>query len=134
MKSCTTVARRRDVENPADEPDAFLDAQQAETTARRRTVLIESTAAVDNRQLDEIRCLRQRHAGILNPGVSGDISESFLHDAIQAQGDIARKRRERSIRTEVDLEPILPSEIGAVRTQRRDEPDVFERCGMQIVR
>ena len=128
------VGRRRELENPADEPDAFLDAQQAETTTRRRTVLIESMAAVDNCQLDEMRCLRERHAGISDPGVIGEVSQSLLHDAIQAHGQIARKRRERSIRAEADVEPILPSEIGAVRTQRRDEPDVFERTGMQIVR
>jgi hypothetical protein len=124
------VWRRRDPENPADEPGAFLDAQQAETTARRRTVLIESPAAVDNRQLDGIRCLRQRHADISDPGVIGDVSQSFLHDAIQAHGDLARKRRLLSIRTEADVEPILPREIGTVRTQRLDEPNVFERRGM----
>ena len=100
----------------------------------RRDVLIESTAAVDNCQLDEIRRLRQRHAGVPDAGVIGEVSQSFLHDAIQAYGEIARKRRERSIRAEADVEPILPSEIGAVRTQRGDQPDVFERCGMQIVR
>jgi hypothetical protein len=66
--------------------------------------------------------------------VIGEVSQSFLHDPIQAHGEIARKRRERSIRAEADVEPILPSEIGAVGTQCRDESDVFECCGMQIVR
>src|SRR4030095_4294779 len=103
------------------EPGALFDAQQAETTARLRTVLSESTAAVDNCQLDEIRCLRQRHAGISDPGVICDVSQSLLHDAIQAEGDIPRKRRERYSCAEADVEAMLPREIGAMRAQRRDE-------------
>ena len=86
------------VRGPADQPGAFLDAQQAETAAGRPTVRIEATAAVDNGQLDELRRLRQRHAGVSHTGVIGDVSQSFLHDPIQAHGDVTGQGRERFIR------------------------------------
>ena len=114
VKRCTDVARRRDPHSPADDPGAFLDAEQPETAAGRHYVWIKSSTAVDNCHLDNLRRLRQRHAGVSRTGVFGDVPQSFLQNPVQADGDVAGQRRQRFISAEADVQAMLPLEIDAL--------------------
>jgi hypothetical protein len=116
------------------QPDALVEADQPEAAAFLRVGEVEALSIVGDSQLDDF--VPPRRQGDLNPvrlGVPRRVVERLLRHAIQTQCDV-RRDLQPIVGVEHDVDPALIGELDAGSLERRDEPEVLEHRGVQLVR
>src|SRR5204862_4289552 len=109
------VRLRRDPYDAVHETHPFLDADQPQATGLRTHGLqVEPDPFVAHRELDAVAVSTEYHPCLGGLRVLGDVVQSLLRDAIEAQGRRIRHGQGFVRHADVDVDTGVLAEVGAV--------------------
>jgi len=119
-----------DLQASPQQLDALLHADQADaggrTHRRRRGRHIKSAPVVFHRENDHLPALPQRDLHPIRAGVFGRIGQRFLQEAIEADADLVRQRRQFCAHV-LNRQPGALGELAAEALQRGVDADCVQR-------
>src|SRR6185312_8026954 len=131
---CALLERALDAERSAEEPYSFTHASAAKALPRLSCVAVE---------FDPVVAYRQRQTAVLEGetydcdaglGVTRDISQSLLHNAKDAQSDIAGQSVRELIQLDFDPHGLAPRDMLALCFQSLRQAQIVQNRRMKSIR
>ena len=121
------------VDGALDESRALLDADEAESPVLPGDNRIESVAVILHVQRQVAGGALERDRYPSRPGVANRVSQRFLRDPIHGQGDHLVRWLRLPVGLKIDVQLLLPLDLGAVPLERGDQADVIQHGGVESV-
>jgi hypothetical protein len=114
------------------QPDAFLHADQPQTSFASDFFGIKPVAHIGYFHRDLIKTTAQSDSGLGRVGMFPNVSQAFLGNPVQAQRDIVGNGLRNIVRIEFGGDAILFGEGSTFILERGRQPEVVQYCGVEL--